>query len=204
MKFKTRLLIESYKLIYRYIRQGGNLWINRSIQKNVKWLYHRYGITRKEIIEFLKWRFKSQKWHHKFNPNRSCLNTYVLNFCYYGILSLVRECKKHDAGINHIPLSQNPKGDKISPIGRSYESYEQRGSADLVDSNTPEELLIGKELMQMALDFFGKEDLEVLLGVKDRETEAERLGISYDAFLKRLNRKRARFQSILKKTDYLD
>lgn len=64
--------------------------------------------------------------------------------------------------------------------------------------------MIGKELMQMALDFFGEEDLEVLLGAKDRAEEANRLGIKYDTYQKRLERKRQRFKTILIQAGYID
>lgn len=205
MKPETRILIESYRLITRFIWQGSKLWMNHSIQKRVKWLYHRYGITRKEIIEHLKWKYKGQKKHKRHDPNLSCLKTYVLTFCYYGVLSLVREMRKHDAHLSLIPLDQYFQGEKINGrSGASYEPYEQEGIEGLVEPNNPEDILIGKELMQMALDFFGEEDLEVLLGAKDRTAEADRLGISYDAYLKRLDRKRQRFKTILIQAGYID
>ena len=179
--------------------------MNHSIQKRVKWLFHRYGITRKEIIEHLKWKYKGQKKHKRHDPNLSCLKTYVLTFCYYGVLSLVRELKKHDAHLSLIPLDQNFQGEKINGrSGASYEPYEQEGNEGLVEPNNPEDILIGKELMQMALDFFGEEDLEVLLGAKDRTAEADRLGIRYDTYQKRLERKRQRFKTILQQSGYID
>ena len=178
--------------------------MNHSIQKRVKWLYHKYGMTRQEIIKHLKWKYEGQKKHKRHDPNKSCLKTYVLTFCYYGVLSLVRECKKFDADASWVPLSQNFNGESITVIGRAYQPYEQEGIEGLVDSNTPEDMLIGKELMQMALDFFGQDDMEVLLGAKDRAAEAKRLGISYDTYLKRIDRKRQRFKTNLKQAGYID
>ena len=178
--------------------------MNRSIQQRVKYLYFEYGITRKEIIEHLKWKFETQKQHKRHDPNKSCLRTYVLSFCYYGVLSLVRECKNFDADGSWMPLSQNDQGEPVSKIGPSYENYERDGIEGLVDPDTPEDMLIGKELMQMALDFFGQEDLEVLLGAKDRNAVAKRLGIGYDTYLKRLDRKRQRFQTILQQAGYIN
>ena len=64
--------------------------------------------------------------------------------------------------------------------------------------------MIGKELMQMALDYFGQADLEVLLGAKDRDTVARQLGIRYDTYQKRLERKRKRFNVLLKQAGYID
>ena len=179
--------------------------MNRSIQDRVKWLFREYGITRKEIIDDLKWKFEKREMHLGHNPDKSCLETYVLRFCYYGVLSLVNEFKKYGVESSWVPLSQNSNGENINGrLGASYEPYENDGVEVLLDPETPEDLLIAKELMQMALDFFGKEDLEVLLGVEDRDTVAKRLGICYDTYQKRLERKRRRFKIFLEQAGYLD
>jgi len=177
--------------------------MNQSIQKLVKLLYYQYGVSRKEIIEHLKWKFEDQGYHERYNPNYSCMKTYVLNFCYYGVLSLVRECERLDNCKAHIK-QPGGKDDHVQAIGRAYEPYEEDGIEGFVDSDTPEDLILAKELMQMALDHFGQADLEVLLGVRDRISEAKNLGLSYDAYLKRLHRKRRSFRSILKDTGYID
>ena len=176
--------------------------MNQSIQKRVKWLYYQYGVSRQEIIEHLKWKFEDQGYHERYNPNYSCLKTYVLNFCYYGVLSLVRECERLDGCGNH----QRQRGDKdvhVQAIGRAYEPYEEDGIEGFIDSDTPEDLMLAKELMQMAVDHFGQVDLEVLLGAKDRNSEAENLGLSYDTYLKRLHRKRQSFRPVLKDAGYI-
>ena len=38
----------------------------------------------------------------------------------------------------------------------------------------------------MALDYFGQDDLEVLLGAIDRDAVSTKLGIGYDTYQKRL------------------
>ena len=64
--------------------------------------------------------------------------------------------------------------------------------------------MIGKELFDMALDHFGQDDLEVLLGAKDRDAVARQLGIGYGTYQKRLERKRRRFKTILHQAGYID
>ena len=56
--FGTETLIESYRLIYRFIHHGGKIWMNSAIQKRVRWLYRNYGITRWEIIACIKQEFE--------------------------------------------------------------------------------------------------------------------------------------------------
>lgn len=189
MKPETRLLIESFGLITRNIHQGGKIWMNQSIQKRVKWLYREYGITRKEIIEYLKWEFERRHMHRRHDPKKSCLQTYVLTFCYYGVLSMVKKCKKYLGRTSSVPKGQKKDGKKIEErSGASYEPYEKNGIEELLELDNPEDLLIGKELMQMALDHFGQDDLAVLLGAKDRDAVATKLGIRYDTYQKRLER----------------
>jgi len=201
--FENQILVESYKLIYRFIYHGGNLWMNGAIQQRVKWLYHKYGMTREEIIEYVKWKSKSQRKHRKFNPEKSCLETYVLNFTYFALLTLVRQCKKHDAGgKNEIPFSQLSDYEPTRTIGSSIESFERQDIEGLIDEKSPEDIIMGKELMETATDYFGDNDLDVIFGVKDKHDEAERLGIDYDTYRKRLQRKLAKFKSILKDDGY--
>jgi hypothetical protein len=61
---------------------------------------------------------------------------------------------------------------------------------------------MGKELLQAAADHFGNNDLDVIFGVKDKHDEAECLGIDYDTYRKRLQRKLAKFKFILKDNGY--
>jgi hypothetical protein len=38
----NKVLVESYRLIYRFIHHGGKIWMNSAIQKRVRWLYRNY------------------------------------------------------------------------------------------------------------------------------------------------------------------
>lgn len=203
MVFENEILVESFRLIYRFIYHGGKIWMNRSIQQRVKWLYHQYGMTREEIIEYIKWKYKGQRKHRKFKPEKSCLETYVLNFTYYALLSLVRQCKNHESGgKSEIPFSQLSKYEPIKRMGNSIESYERQGIEGLIDDKSPEDVMIGKELMQMALEFFGEDDLYAIIGFKKKRDEAIKLNLTYDAYRNRLQRKMAMFRSILKDQGY--
>jgi hypothetical protein len=56
--------------------------------------------------------------------------------------------------------------------------------------------------MELIYDHFGEDDAEVILGYKDRQTEADRLSIRYDTYCKRLSRKIRTFLPILKDAGY--
>ncbi len=203
MVFENEVLVESYRLIYRFIYQGGKIWMNGAIQKRVKWLYHKYGMTRKEVIEYIKWKYKGQQKHRKFNPEKSCLETYVLNFTYFTLLSLVRQCKKHDIGNEkEILFSDLVDHEPIKKTGASLDPYERQAIEGLIDQENPEDVLIGSELMELARSHIGKDDLAVIIGLRDKSAEARRLGLNYDTYRKRLQRKLSRFRSLLNDAGY--
>ena len=199
------LLVDCFMLILNFIKgRGGKIGIQNSILRHVKQLYHRYGITRDEIASRLFTTFQDRKRHLKYDAERASLENYVAWFVYYQLLTIKDQCRQHLKKSKTIPLSELYIGDRIPRGGSSIEPYEREGMDGLTNPNTPEDELIGKELLQMALDFFGDEDLSVLLGARDRADEAERLGVDYYSYCKRLKRKTQRFRSYLDKIGYFD
>ena len=148
-------------------------------------------------------KFKRQRKQFKFNQEKSCLETYVLTFTYFAMLSMVRQCKNHEAGGGkEIPFSQLADYEPIKTIGQSIDSFERQGIEGLINGDNPEDILMGKQLMETAMDHFGNSDLATILGMKDKRTEAMRLGLDYDSYRKRLQRKRDQFRSILNDDGY--
>ena len=86
--------------------------------------------------------------------------------------------------------------------GSAISFLETLGADGLVDYTTPEDLVIAKELMELIIDHFGKDDAEVLLDYSDRQTESNRLSISYDTYCKRLSRKIKSFVPVLEAAGY--
>ena len=205
MKDDEILLVNSFMLIRRFIEgRGGKFGIQKSIQCHVKQLYYRYGITRDEIESRLIYIFQKRDRHLKYDADRSSLENYVAWFVYYELLTLIEQCQDDKKKPKIVSLSGNNEGEKISMIGCSIEPYERQGINGLINSISPEDELIGEELMEMALEFFGNDDLSVLLGARDRKDEAHRLGIDYCTYCKRLKRKTLRFRSYLNNIGYFD
>ena len=90
----------------------------------------------------------------------------------------------------------------IKTIGQSIESFERQGIEGLINGDNPEDILMGKQLMETATEHFGNSDLSAILGMKDKRTEAMRLGLDYDSYRKRLQRKLNQFRSILNDDGY--
>ena len=167
----NKVLVESYRLIYRFIHHGGKIWMNSAIQKRVRWLYRNFGITRWEIIAYepyekagIQTPIDKHRWPWKFDPKKSCLETYVLNFTYFTLLTLVRRFKKQETGgEKEIPFSQLVDFEPIKTIGHSIDwPFERQGIEGLIDEENPEDILMGGELMEMpgllASSHFGNSD----------------------------------------------
>ena len=200
------ILINCWSLISRFVKKRGRqTGLLKSVQYMVHCLYYNFNVERKEIISDLNDTFETRKRHLKFDPERSSLEKYVMWFVYYELLTLVQKRQKEfkEARKNTIPLADLESGERIKDrIGCSLTPYERQGIYGLIDNISPEDELLKKELAQIAMDFFGPDDLAVLLGARDRKEEAERLGIDYFAYSKRLERKVQRFKSHLQDIDY--
>ncbi len=197
------LLIDCALLISRFINnRNRGLKLQAPITKFVKDLYRKFGIRREEIESRLWFKFRTRQRHLKYDPSRSPIETYVAYFTYYELLTMVCECQRYRAQQSEIPLSQLACGETVSTIGRSTEPYEKEGIEGLTDPCTPEDHIIGNELMDLAGRYFGQTDLEVLLGITDRKAAAEKLGMNYYSYCKHLNRKVERFRHIINKHGY--
>jgi hypothetical protein len=199
------LLINSWMLVLKFIEgRGGKHGIHKSIQRQVHKIYYKYGIHRDEIASHLICSFRDRNRHLKYDPNLSSLEKYVAWFVYYQLLAIRSQCREHLKKSRTVPLSELENGQKISKIGCSINPYEKHVIGGMINSDTPEDELIGKELMHLALEFFGDEDLAVILGARGRAAEAGKLGIDYFTYCKRLKRKTLQFRSYLKDIGYLE
>jgi hypothetical protein len=197
-----KMCFDIIKLAVR--NHGIRLKITPHINRTVKYLFARHGIERKEIYNHLFTVFWEREKHLKWDPSKSPFQVYVTLFVHYELKSLRRLLDNGLKKERTIPLSQLEYDNTIDRSGMSTSRYESDGIDGLINAVSPEDELIGRELMQIADDFFGHHDLAVLLGARDRCDEARRLGIDYFSYCKRLNRKVERFRSYLEDIGYTD
>lgn len=197
------LLMDCFLLIFQFVDNSNKrLKIQSRITKMVKHLYGKHRVRREEIAFHLSRQFEARGRHIKYDPERSPLELYVAYFVYYGLLNLLNECRNSSKRATEIPLSELVPGESVSTIGTPPEPYEEVGLEGLTNHRTPEDEIIGKELLNLASRFFAKADLEVLLGISDRQTAAEAWGLKYDSYCKHLSRKVERFRSVITKLGY--
>ena len=198
---KERLLLKCGLLISNYLDNKGKAKrLGYSIQKLAKALYHRYNIDRYELKSIIFITFHRRNRHLKYNPNQSPLESYVAWFVYHSLLSICIQCKQSQT----ISLSNLKDGEPLKKQGLSTDFMERQGIEGLINRETPEDLLIWKELLQETYKFFGKHDWGVLVGLNDRKAEAQRLGLDYDIYRKRLLRRCVIFRIYLQNIGYFD
>lgn len=71
------------------------------------------------------------------------------------------------------------------------------------ESPTSEDILITKQLYEYAIEFFGEDDFDILLGNLTREERAEELNITYRTYCSRLSKKVKEFKIMAKKEGYV-
>ncbi len=203
MRDNDDLLEECWMLIFDYIElQNSRLRIQARISYLVKNLYGKFDVSRGEIIFKLYEIFKKRERHLKYDSSRSPLELYVAHFVLNELKTLICKCQKKREKRNEIVFSQLPHRETVSTIGRSIDPYEKAGLEGLVNPHTPEDYIIYNQLMDFAGRYFGQTDLEVLLGISDRKTTAEKLGRNYYCYCKRLARKVDNFRRIIKRYGY--
>lgn len=199
------LLFDCLLLVYQFIDNRHREYkIQSCIKRLVKYLYGKYRVYRGDIEGYLTRTFTERRRHLKYDPERSPLEIYVAYFVYYRLLDLICECQRHRERCLEIPLSQLSFGERVQTSGRPTENYEDLGIDGLTNPVSPEDEIIGKELMGLAEAFFDELDLAVLLGAMDRSEAAKKLGMPYDTYQKSLKRKVARFRSFIKDYGYDD
>lgn len=179
------LQMESLSIIEKTLRGQGRLDVNQRIRGIVGILIKEYQIPFDEILVDLICYVHRNRLLEKYDPEKGKLATYVTHCVYYALKAYIRRVKT---------IEDNPSEGRL---GMSVDFLDDLGIEALVDYNNPEQMVIGRELLDLINDHFGADDAQVLLEMKERRDEAKRLGISYPAYCKRLQRKIAAFQPVL-------
>lgn len=199
---RNELLNESYSQFQWSLSSCGKYEINQMIQRKVEYLSEAYGLERRDIRQHLFENFLARKHYQKYDPGKTKLSTFVTHYTNLSLANLIRRYDTLNKNYREIPLDERTDDGRDSR-GCSLAYLEGLGHEGVVDWMTPEDNYNGKELWNLIVEFFDKDDLLVLMGFKDRGAEARRLGIEYHTYRKRLNRKVLAFKSLLKELGYL-
>ena len=124
------------------------------------------------------------------------INIYTDRWLYHTLRKYVRINKK--CRMEPLPEDYEDALDENHRAGHSLRFYEKMGRHDdLFENTTPEDLFEAKELWELIVDIVGFNDSLVLIGVRDRKTEAEEQGLDYYTYCQRLYRKKRSLKKIL-------
>jgi len=197
------LLDQSYPLIQWSLSKKGKFKINRIIQSKVERLKQDYGLEHDEILNSQCEQFLGKKIYRNYDQTTS-KSTFIVHCTNYGLNREIRKLNRQKKNYSEVSLEEFLPENSDDQLGSSLGYLEKLGITGLYETDTPEDLCIAKELLGIILDHFGKDDTMVLLGIKDRRDEAERLSIKYHTYCKRLKRKVQSFIPILKQHGYLN
>ena len=200
MMDRQELLNQSYQHVKWALSNNGNLNINRKTQYKIRRL-NDYGLEDDEILNNLFVEYLSKNHYEKYDPDKS-LSTFAAYYTYYNLNNQIRKQRTEKKNYPKISLDSLAQHSSDGYCGSSISFLNELGANGLVEYTTPEDLVIAMELLELIYDHFGEDDAEVILGFKDRRTEAERLSIRYDTYCKRLSRKICTFLPVLKDAGY--
>jgi hypothetical protein len=198
---QQELLNQSYQQFEQTLSGNGNFKINRIIGYKTRRLKFEFGLEYNEILSGLIYEFLRKKLYEKITPDKT-LSTFITHTTNYMLNVQLRKQQQEKRNYPRISLDGLAKESSDGYCGSATSFLETLDADGLVDNTTPEDLIIAKELMELIFDHFGEDDAKVLLGYSDRQTEVDRLSISYYTYCKRLSRKIDSFLSILKKAGY--
>ena len=180
------ILDQSFELLQKILSNKGKLNINRKIHYKIERLCREHGYKPKEILGALAEIYLRKRLYEKYQAE-TALSTFMLHFINYSLNALSRKCDTHRRHYHEIFL----------------EDLDGLESDCIAEITTPEDLIIGKQLLELMIKHYGIEDVLVLLGHEDRQAAADRLKLTYESYCKRLFRKTLLFLPILDHAGYL-
>ena len=202
MDKEEQLLREAYGLFQKCIFTEGRFPINRNIQRLVALLTRKYGLTRTAILDSIYTNFILDQGHLKFDGTKSTFPTYIANRTKWSLLDLIKEYKMLPPEREIRLIRRKPVYEMDSKGRCSLRILESEGHPGLVNYTTPEDMVIMKELCLEAKRHFEPHELEVLMHGARRREVAEREGVDYDTYIKRLQRRTAAFREKMTAVGY--
>lgn len=183
------------------------------IKNKVEYIYERFGITVDEIANDILYYWTTFNHEEKYDEEISKLTTFIPFYVDKYLNNLKRKYEKHgmvgefrryaDASnlafrkdISQIGISRNNDDGEEKLDFYSFLDY-QGLTADCYTHNNPEQSLITKETMELAVKVFGTEEVKVLIGLVDIEDRLKELGVSRATYYRRLAVRKQVFRDLL-------
>jgi len=197
------LMAKTYMLFEKSVSGSGKFAINKAIKTTVRHLNEDHGLEQKDILHGIFEDYVEKECFKKHRPEKTQLATFVTHFTHYDLRNLKRRHDRFKRNYPVIPFDEWPKESVKRIDGSKKRPHEEQLAAmGAFEKNTPEDFVVAKELLGLVNTHYGEDDAKVVLGLTDRQAEAERLSVPYDTYRKRLDRKNRTFRKVLKRAGY--
>jgi hypothetical protein len=174
--------------------------LHRSIQHKIETLVEECDLSEREILDELFLGYWERGHYQKYDESKGSLNNWI---AHYVNLYLNHQIRRYAV------RSKDDSCDKTDLLDRRnwahLEWIDKDNTRDdpdyqpeiLFDPTNPEELLLAKETLEFACSHFNETEIAYLNGEIDLSEAAERMGVSSDAFRKRLERRTKHFRNAM-------
>ncbi len=189
------------------------------IKQKIDYLYEVYGVSKDEILWDLLYYFITYNHQDKYDETKGEPTTFIPHYVNNNLNNLGRRYKR--IGMvgefrRYKDLSSPELRMDVSLIGlsRSHDDGEEKFdfntflefnvlTASFYLSDDPEQILIAKETLALAIKVIGLEEVQVLIGQVDFQDRIDELGISRATYYRRLDVRKQVFRDLLN-TDKLN
>lgn len=183
------------------------------IKQKIDYLYEVYGTTKDEILYDLLYYFITYDHKAKYDRTKGKPTTFIPYYVNNYLNNLGRQYKK--IGMvgefrRYKDLANSELRMDVSQIGlsRSHDDGEEKFdfntfleykglTACCYSSDNPEQILIAKETLALAVKVIGLEEVQVLIGQVDLHDRIDELGISRATYYRRLVVRKQVFKNLL-------
>ncbi|MBM9512009.1 hypothetical protein [Desulfogranum marinum] len=191
--YKVRSLRKKVRVLCGYLHGSSYEHEPHHVKKT---LIHK---TNEYVVDEMFYAYMDKKHWQKYDLAHS-LSTWILQYIYLNINNLLKRHKPRS-----IAEGISPKADLCDPNNINFLlSYEE--VEDWLDmrpeKESPENILQHKELLLIAIEHFGIEDLRVILGMESKWNTIRDRKLNYDQYTKQLYLKQIAFKPVLLSNGY--
>lgn len=183
------------------------------IKQKVDYLYEAYGTTKDEILYDLLYYFFTFNHQSKYDETKGKPTTFIPHYVNNYLNNLGRQYKKIGmvGEFRRYKDLANPElrmDVSLMGLSRTHDDGEAKFdfntflefnvlTASYYSSDNPEQILIAKETMCLAVKVIGLEEVQVLIGQVDLHDRIDELGISRATYYRRLAVRKQVFKDLL-------
>ena len=194
--------INFYQHYQAFVWAASQNWKDRnglyhSIQSKMAILVQDYGLTRQQVVDDLFEAYCDRGHFENFDSDKGAsLRNWIAGYVDLYLNHVIRKqaSLRRKALAGQVdPLDDSNRENLVWADKDNSKEDDDFQPEVLIDTTNPENLLLAKEMMTAIFEHFTSEQVRVLTGDLELVEAAKMVGVSPDAFRKRLERRRDQF-----------